>query len=84
MFKKTTHFKMFFGFLGPGSLGPGPMVPLGPMGPSLGDGDSYLQSGKLPTVRHDPNRSIDMHPTGIDMHTKVSIDLHLTTAYFHK
>ena len=58
MFKKTTHFKAFFVFLGPGSLGPGPMVPLGPMGPSLGDGESYLQSGKatycqakLPTVR---------------------------------
>ena len=43
---------------------------------------SYLLSGKLPTVRHAPNRSIDMHPKGIDMHPKVSIDLHPTTAYF--
>ena len=43
---------------------------------------SYLQSGKLHTVRHAPNRSIDMHPKGIDMHPKVSIDLHPTTAYF--
>ena len=56
MFEKKTMV-----FLGPGSLGPGPMVPLGP---SLGDGESYLQSGKatycqasyllsgkLPTVR---------------------------------
>ena len=44
---------------------------------------SYLLSGKLPTVRHAPNRSIDMHPKGIDMHPKVSIDLHPTTAYMH-
>ena len=42
---------------------------------------NYLLSGKLPTVRHAPNRSIDMHPKGIDMHPKVSIDLHPTTAY---
>ena len=44
---------------------------------------SYLLSGKkLPTVRHAPNRSIDMHPKGIDMHPKLSIDLHPTSAYF--
>ena len=43
---------------------------------------SYLLSGKLPTVRHAPDQSIDMHPKGIDMHPKVSIDLHPTTAYF--
>ena len=35
MFKKTTNFKSFFVFLGPGSLGPGPMVPPGPMGPPI-------------------------------------------------
>ena len=50
---------------------------------------SYLLSGKatysqakLPTVRHAPNRSIDMHPKAAYMHPKVSIDLHPTTAYF--
>ena len=32
MFKKTPHFHNFFVFLGPGSLGPGPMVPPGAHG----------------------------------------------------
>ena len=44
---------------------------------------SYLLSGMHPNVAadfapnnriHAPNRSIDMHPKGIDMHPKVSID----------
>ena len=49
------------------------------MGPSLGDGESYLQSGKatycqakLPTVRQAPNRSIDLHPTTAYLHPRVS------------
>ena len=73
---------------GPGPLGPGAWVPLGPRcgirveNVTTYSQASYLQSGKLPTVRHAPNRSIDMHPKGIDMHPKVSIDLHPTTAYF--
>ena len=33
---------------------------------------SYLQSGKLSTVRHAPNRAIDMHPKGIDFAPKSS------------
>ena len=67
---------------GAGPLGPGAGAP----GPKLQDThgecnyllsgklptvrQSYLLSGKLPTVRHAPNRSIDMHPKGIDMHPK--------------
>ena len=49
--------------------------PWGPLGPDVayGGARNYLLSGKLPTVRHAPNRAIDMHPKGIDMHPKVSI-----------
>ena len=46
--KKDWIFIMSLFFVGPRPLGPGPMVqgPWGPWGPSLGDGESYLQSGK--------------------------------------
>ena len=84
--------------MGPGPWGPGPWskAPGAHGGPAWGMGkatysqaqlptvkQSYLLSGKLPTVRHAPNRSIDMHPKGIDMHPKLSIDLRTTTAYMH-
>ena len=99
---------------GPGPFGPGAWGPLGPRCRIRVESvttycqASYLQSGKLPTVRqsyllsgkatysqasyllsgmhpnvaayfapnnriHAPNRSIDMHPKGIDMHPNVSI-----------
>ena len=43
---------------------------------------TYCQA-KLPTVRHAPNRSIDLHPTTAYLHPRVSAYLHPTTAYMH-
>ena len=69
--------------MGPGPLGaPGPRCRIRVVHVTTYCQAGYLLSGKLPTVRHAPNRAIDMHPKGIDMHPKLSIDLHPTTAYF--
>ena len=49
---------------------------------------NYLLSGRPPTVRqaktvrHAPNRSIDLHPTTAYMHPRVFAYMHPTTAYF--
>ena len=42
--------------------GPGGPLPKPKMWDTRGE-CNYLLSGKLPTVRHAPNRSIDLHPT---------------------
>ena len=62
MLKKTTKSsKSLCFFWGPGSLGPGPMVPPGAHGAQLGGW------GKLPTVRQSYLLS-HMHPTTAYMH----------------
>ena len=82
-----------FNTFGPGAGAGTPWARgLGAPGPRLQDthGEcNYLLSGRLPTVRqaktvrHAPNRSIDLHPTTAYMHPKVSIYMHPTTAYLH-